>query len=64
MWFEVLRFRAGGYLSQQRIIEMSLVPKGGFIKAQEQDPGAERAALGSDGVAHYIFQVGSALGIT
>ena len=35
--------------------EMSLVLKGGFIKAQGQDLWAERAALGSKGVAHCIL---------
>ena len=32
---------------QERILGTSLVQKGGFIKAQGQDPWAERAALGS-----------------
>lgn len=32
--------------SQERILEMSSVQKGGFIKAWGQDPWAERAALG------------------
>ena len=41
--------------SQERIPEMSLVQKGSFIKAQGQDPWAERAALGSLGVAQYIL---------
>ena len=31
---------------QERILEMSLVQKGGFIKAQGQDPWAESTALG------------------
>ena len=33
--------------SQERILEMSLVQKGGFIKAQGQDPWAGIAALES-----------------
>ena len=33
--------------SQERILETSLVQKGGFIKARGQDLWAERAALGS-----------------
>ena len=36
MWFGVLANRAD---SQERILEMSLVQKGGFIKAQGQDMG-------------------------
>jgi len=32
---------------QERILETSLVQKGGFIKARRQDPWAERAVLGS-----------------
>ena len=48
----MLGFRANG---PERILEMSLVQKGGFIKVQGQDPWADRAALGSRGVAHYIF---------
>lgn len=36
-------FRAHG---QERILETSSVQKGGFIKAQRQDPWAERATLG------------------
>ena len=31
---------------QERILETSLMQKGDFIKAQGQDPWAERAALG------------------
>ena len=33
--------------SQERILEMSLMKKGSFIKAQGQDPWAERAAMGA-----------------
>ena len=40
---EMLGFRANG---QERILETSSVQKGGFTKAQEQNPWAERAALG------------------
>ena len=40
---------------QPRILERSLVQKSGFIKTQGEDPRAERAALESCGVAHYIF---------
>ena len=36
----MLRFGANG---QERILEMSPVQKGDFIKAREQDPWAERA---------------------
>ena len=36
--------------SQERILETSLVQKGGFITARGQDPWAEGAALGSGGV--------------
>ena len=35
-----------GFDGQGRILEMSLVQKGDFIKAWGQDPWAERAALG------------------
>ena len=41
---KMLGFEANG---QERILEMSLVQKRGFIKAQGQDPWAERAAPGS-----------------
>jgi len=37
---------------QESILETSLVQKGGFIKAQGQDPWAERTVVGSGGVAH------------
>ena len=40
MWFAVLGFRADG---QERILEMFLVQKGGFIKAQGQDPWARKS---------------------
>ena len=40
---------------QERILEMSLVQKGDFIKARGQDPWTERAAMGSRGEAHYIL---------
>ena len=43
MWFEVLGSRVD---SQERLLEMSLVREGGFIKAQGRDLWAERAALG------------------
>ena len=43
MWFDMLGFRAN---SEERILETSLVQKGGFIKAQGHDLWAERAALG------------------
>ena len=33
--------------SQERFFEIPLVQKGGFIKAQGQDPWAERAAVES-----------------
>ena len=33
--------------SQERMLEMSLLQKGCFIKARGQDPWSERAALGS-----------------
>ena len=36
-----------GANSQERILETSLVQKGGFIKALGQDPWTERAAQGS-----------------
>jgi len=36
-----------GAQGQERILEMSLVQKGGFIKARGQDLWAERAVLGS-----------------
>ena len=39
----ILGFKAD---NQERILEMFLVQKGGFIKAQGQTPGAERVALG------------------
>ena len=39
----MLGFKADG---QEGILEMSLVQKGGFIKARGQDPWAGRAALG------------------
>ena len=41
---KTLGFDADG---QEGILETSLVQKGGFIKAQGQDPWAERVALGS-----------------
>ena len=41
---KMLGFKTDG---QERILEMSLVHKGEFIKAQGQDPWVERAALGS-----------------
>ena len=41
---EMLGFKASG---QERILEMSLVQKGGLIKARGWYPWAERAALGS-----------------
>ena len=41
---KTLGFKANG---QERILEMSLMQKDDFIKAQEQNLGAERAALGS-----------------
>ena len=44
MWFQVLGLGTDG---QERILESSLVQRGGFIKAQGQDPWAERAALSS-----------------
>ena len=44
-----------GVNGQERILETSLVQKGGFIKVWGQDPQAERAVLGSWGVADYIF---------
>ena len=43
MWFEVLGFEADG---QERILQMSSVQKGVFIKAWGQDLWAERAAQG------------------
>ena len=43
MWFGVL---GTGDDYQEIIREMSLEQKGGFMKAQEQDPRAKRAALG------------------
>ena len=39
----IVGFRAYG---QERILEDTFVQKGDFIKAQGQDPWAERAALG------------------
>ena len=39
----MLGFGADG---QERILEISLVQKGGFIKAQAKNPWAETAALG------------------
>ena len=47
----MLEFKAD---HQERILEPSLVQKRGFIKAQQRDLWAEKAALGSSGVAHYI----------
>lgn len=44
-----------GTNSQERILEMALGQKGGFIKAPGQDPWAERAVPGSGGVAHYML---------
>ena len=41
---KMLGFEADG---QEKILEMALVQKGGFIKAQGQDPWAKRGALGS-----------------
>lgn len=41
--------------SQKTIPETSLVQKGDFIKALGQDSWAERAALRSCGIAHYIL---------
>ena len=35
-----------GVKSQEIILEMSSVQKGGFMKTRGQDPWAERAALG------------------
>ena len=49
--FRVLGFGAHG---RARILERSLVQKGGFIKAWGQDLWAGRAALGLGGVADYI----------
>ena len=49
---KTLGFEANG---RERILEMSLVLKDGFIKAQGQDPWTERAALESGGVARYIL---------
>ena len=43
MWFEVLGFGADG---QERILEMSSMQKGSFIKAQGHKLWAERAAQG------------------
>jgi len=40
----MIGFKANG---QERILELSLAQKGGFIKERRQDPLAERAALGS-----------------
>ena len=40
MWLGVMGFREG---SQERILKISLVQKGGFIKAQGQDPWAQGA---------------------
>ena len=40
----MLEFKADG---QEGILKMSLVQKGGFIKARGQDLWAERPALGS-----------------
>ena len=43
---EVLGFRAN---SQERMLQTSLVQKGGFIKAQGQDPWAEELHWGCNG---------------
>ena len=43
MWERMLGFGADG---QERIVEMSLVQKGDFMKARGQDLWVERAALG------------------
>ena len=49
---KMLEFRTNG---QERILEMSSVQKHSFIKAQRQNPWAERAALGPRGVADCIL---------
>ena len=50
--------------SQERILEMSLVQKGGFIKAQGQDPGQKELHWGHKEWLTIYFQVGRGLGIT
>ena len=49
---KMLGFRVNG---QERILEMSSVQKGGFIKAWAQEPGPERAALHLKRVTDYIL---------
>ena len=49
---------------QERILEMSLVQKGGFIKAQGQDPGQKELHWGHKEWLTIYFQVGRGLGIT
>ena len=43
----IMGFTGLGANSQERILEMSLVQKGNFIKARGQDPWAERAVPGT-----------------
>ena len=48
----MLWFGANG---QVRLLEMALVQRGGFIKGRGKDLRAERGALVSRGVAHYVL---------
>ena len=48
----MLGFEAEG---PERILDLSLVQKGGFIKAPRTGPMGRKASLGSCGVAHYIL---------
>lgn len=50
----VLEWQGSGAGSQERVLELSLVPKGYFIKTQ----GEERAALGLQRVAGYTMELG------
>ena len=56
MWFEVLEFRAN---SQEKILEMSPMQKGGFIKA-EAGPMGRKSCTGvvKNGWIIYIFKLG------
>lgn len=49
---KMLWFGANG---QVRLLEMALVQRGGFIKGRGKDLRAERGALVSRGVAHYVL---------
>ena len=55
MWFEVLGFGAEG---RERILEMPLVQKGGFIKAQGSGPMGRKSCTGvMTGEKFYTFRL-------